>query len=63
MYAPPQPAAPPAVAAGDPAEVFARAARHGDAHVVKLADAVLEAHAASGDERVLAAAGYAGQLI
>jgi uncharacterized phosphosugar-binding protein len=46
-----------------PAEVFARAARHGDEHVVKLADAVLEAHAATGDARVLAAAGYAGQLI
>ena len=63
VYAPPQPAAPPAVATGDPAEVFARAARHGDAHVVKLADAVLDAHAATGDDRVLAAAGYAGQLI
>ncbi|MCX4387534.1 questin oxidase family protein [Micromonospora peucetia] len=63
VYASPQPAAPPAVAGGDPAEVFARAARHGDAHVVKLADAVLDAHAASGDDRVLAAAGYAGQLI
>ncbi|MFC8847070.1 MULTISPECIES: questin oxidase family protein [unclassified Micromonospora] len=55
--------APPAVAPGTPAEVFARAARHGDAHVVKLADAVLDAHAATGDERVLAAAGYAAQLI
>lgn len=43
--------------------MFARAARHGDAHVVKLAAAVLEAHAATGDARVLAAAGYAGQLI
>ncbi|MEU6072443.1 hypothetical protein [Micromonospora sp. NPDC047074] len=63
VYAPPRPAALPAVAGGDPAEVFARAARHGDAHVVKLADAVLDAHATSGDERVLAAAGYAGQLI
>ncbi|MEU9505663.1 questin oxidase family protein [Micromonospora sp. NPDC048170] len=63
VYAPPQPASPPAVATGDPAEVFARAARHGDAHVVKLADAVLDTHAATGDDRVLAAAGYAGQLI
>ncbi|MBM0237343.1 hypothetical protein JNW88_09570 [Micromonospora sp. ATA32] len=33
------------------------------APVVKLADAVVDAHAAAGDERVLAAAGYAGQLI
>ncbi|WP_433284207.1 questin oxidase family protein [Micromonospora sp. CA-244673] len=63
VYAPPTPAPTPAVAAGEPAEVFARAARHGDEHVVKLADAVLEAHAATGDARVLAAAGYAGQLI
>ncbi|MFU8853750.1 hypothetical protein ACNAW0_22600 [Micromonospora sp. SL1-18] len=69
VYAPPTPAAPPLVTrrpeagADGPAEVFARAARHGDAHVVKLADAVLEAHAGTGDARVLAAAGYAGQLI
>lgn len=64
VYAPPTPAARTAVTvAAEPSEVFARAARHGDAHVVKLADAVLEAHAATGDARVLAAAGYAGQLI
>ncbi|WP_201749552.1 hypothetical protein [Micromonospora sicca] len=63
VYAAPAATAPPAVAPGGPAEVFARAARHGDAHVVKLADAVLDAHAATGDDRVLAAAGYAGQLI
>ncbi|WP_320067231.1 questin oxidase family protein [Micromonospora sp. RTGN7] len=63
VYADPVGSAPPAVAPGTPAEVFARAARHGDAHVVKLADAVLDAHAATGDERILAAAGYAGQLI
>ncbi|RGC68849.1 hypothetical protein C5N14_11170 [Micromonospora sp. MW-13] len=54
---------PPAVAPATPAEVFARAARHGDEHVVKLADAVLDAHAATGDERVLTSAGYAGQLL
>ncbi|MGC5017444.1 questin oxidase family protein [Micromonospora sp. DT47] len=63
VYAPPTGVPMPAVAPGTPAEVFARAARHGDAHVVKLADAVLDAHAATGDERVLAAAGYAGQLM
>jgi hypothetical protein len=63
VYAPPTPAAPRPAAAAHPEEVFARAARHGDAHVVKLADAVLEAHATTGDERVLAAAGYAGHLI
>ncbi|MFI7210380.1 hypothetical protein [Micromonospora maritima] len=64
VYAAPAPAAaPPPGGSTDPAEVFARAARHGDEHVVKLADAVLEAHATTGDERVLAAAGYAGHLI
>ncbi|MEU8166416.1 hypothetical protein AB0B97_07840 [Micromonospora sp. NPDC049004] len=63
VYAPTAAIAPPSVTAATPAEVFARAARHGDAHVVKLADAVLDAHAASGDQRLLDAAGYAGQLI
>ncbi|KAB1935966.1 questin oxidase family protein [Micromonospora sp. ALFpr18c] len=63
VYAPTAGIAPPTVTTATPAEVFARAARHGDEHVVKLADAVLDAHAASGDERLLAAAGYAGQLI
>ncbi|MFI6267550.1 questin oxidase family protein [Micromonospora zamorensis] len=63
VYAPADGIAPPTVTAVTPAEVFARAARHGDAHVVKLADAVLDAHAATGDDRLLTAAGYAGQLI
>ncbi|SIN28463.1 questin oxidase family protein [Micromonospora cremea] len=63
VYAPTGGMAPPTVPAATPAEVFARAARHGDEHVVKLADAVLDAHAATGDERLLTAAGYAGQLI
>ncbi|MCO1596437.1 questin oxidase family protein [Micromonospora sp. RHAY321] len=63
VYAPTDGIAPPTVPAATPAEVFARAARHGDAHVVKLADAVLDAHAATGDDRLLGAAGYAGQLI
>ena len=64
VYAPPAPAAPrAATVATEPAEVFARAARHGDAHVVKLADAVLDAYATSGDARVLTAAAYAGHLI
>ncbi|MBY8875580.1 questin oxidase family protein [Micromonospora sp. PLK6-60] len=63
VYAPAHPSGAPAVRPADPAEVFARAARHGDEHVVKLADAVLDSHAATGDARVLAAAGYAGQLI
>ncbi|MEV7329875.1 hypothetical protein [Micromonospora sp. NPDC093244] len=63
VYAPTDGIAPPTVTAATPAEVFARAARHGDEHVVKLADAALDAHAATGDERLLTAAGYAGQLI
>ncbi|GAA4568035.1 questin oxidase family protein [Micromonospora coerulea] len=62
VYAAPA-APPPALEPGGPAEVFDRAARHGDAHVVKLADAVLDAHAATGDDRVLAAADHAGRLI
>ncbi|MGC4768794.1 questin oxidase family protein [Micromonospora sp. DT44] len=63
VYASSDAAAPPSVAAGTPAEVFARAVRHGDEHVVKLADAVLDAHTATGDQRLLDAAGYAVQLI
>ncbi|MEV4117505.1 hypothetical protein [Micromonospora sp. NPDC049645] len=63
MYAPADDIAPPTVSPATPAEVFARAARHGDEHVVKLADAVLDAHAASGDDRLLTTPGYAGQLI
>lgn len=63
VYAPSDGIAPPTVTAATPVEVFARAARHGDEHVVKLADAVLDAHAATGDDRLLTAAGYAGQLI
>ncbi|WP_433653285.1 questin oxidase family protein [Micromonospora zamorensis] len=63
VYAPTDGIAPPTVTAATPAEVFTRAARHGDEHVVKLADAMLDAHATSGDDRLLTAAGYAGQLI
>ncbi|MDG9677978.1 questin oxidase family protein [Micromonospora sp. DH14] len=63
VYAPADGIAPPTVAPAAPAEVFARAARHGDEHVVKLADAILDAYAASGDDRLLTAPGYAGQLI
>ncbi|MEO3775770.1 hypothetical protein ABGB16_02735 [Micromonospora sp. B11E3] len=63
VYAPPDGVPPATAAPGTPAEVFDRAARHGDEHVVKLADAVLDAHAATGDERVLAAADHAGRLI
>lgn len=47
----------------DPAGGLRPGGRHGDEHVVKLADAVLDAHAATGNDRLLTAAGYAGQLI
>lgn len=64
VYAAPTPAvASPVGGSTDPAEVFARAARHGDEHVVKLADAVLESYATTGDQRVLAAPAHAGRLI
>ncbi|MET8268708.1 questin oxidase family protein [Micromonospora arida] len=63
VYAPAKGIAPPTVTPATPAEVFARAARHGDEHVVKLADAILDAYATSADERLLTAPGYAGQLI
>ena len=63
VYAPAHGIAPPTVTPATPAEVFARAARHGDEHVVKLADAILDAYATSADERLLTAPGYAGQLI
>jgi hypothetical protein len=62
-YAPIGAAAPPATAVGSPAEAFARASRNGDAHVVKLADAVVDVYAGTGDPAVLAAAVYAAQLI
>ncbi|MFG3639437.1 questin oxidase family protein [Micromonospora sp. NPDC047762] len=63
VYAPANGIAPPTVTPATPSEVFARAARHGDEHVVKLADAILDAYATSADERLLTAPGYAGQLI
>lgn len=63
VYAPLNGTPLPTTAPGAPDEVFDRAARHGDEHVVKLADAVLDAHAATGDDRVLAAADLAGRLI
>ncbi|MEU5669513.1 questin oxidase family protein [Micromonospora sp. NPDC047753] len=63
VYAPANGIAPPTVTPATPSEVFARAARHGDEHVVKLADAILDAYVTSADERLLTAPGYAGQLI
>jgi hypothetical protein len=62
-YAPTVAASPPASPFGSVDEAFARAARHGDAHVVKLADAVVDVYARTADERALSAAAYAAQLI
>ena len=42
---------------------MARAARHGDEHVIKLTDTVLEVHARRGDPGVLAAATRRADLI
>lgn len=48
---------------GTAEEVFARAVRHGDEHVIKLADTCLEVHERTGDEDALAAAVRATELI
>jgi hypothetical protein len=42
---------------------MARAAGHGDEHVIKLTDAVLDAHARTGDPALLAAATRCADLI
>lgn len=62
-YAPDQPQP---IAAGpgtEPDDLMARAARHGDEHVIKLTDTVLEVHAQRGDPGVLAAATRCADLI
>lgn len=63
VYAPAGALPPPPITVDSAAETFDRASRNGDEHVVKLADAVLDVHAATGDEAPLAAALYAAQLI
>ncbi|WP_156144201.1 hypothetical protein [Sinomonas humi] len=50
----PESVEPPAV--HDPDELMDRAALHGDEHVIKLTDAVLDTYAATGDPLLLAAA-------
>lgn len=64
-YAPAQPETPSAPRLGsDPAtEVLDRAARHGDEHVIKFADTVLDVFDHTGDPGVLAAAQHATRLI
>ncbi|UCM90360.1 questin oxidase family protein [Streptomyces marincola] len=52
MYAPPEPAAFAPAGSLTPEEVFERAVRHGDEHVIKLTDTALDI----GDARALAAA-------
>jgi Questin oxidase-like len=62
-YAPADPQPAPAAPADDPAGLMARAAEHGDEHVIKLTDAVLDAHARTGDPALLAAATRCADLI
>ena len=62
-YAPAQPR--PATAQPDiePADLMARAARHGDEHVIKLTDTVLDVYARATDPAVLSAATHCADLI
>ncbi|MEU0878264.1 questin oxidase family protein [Lentzea sp. NPDC005914] len=64
-YAPAHPQLQPAPTLGsDPAtEVLDRAARHGDEHVIKFADTVLDVFEQTGELGVLAAAAHATRLI
>lgn len=47
----------------EPDELMALAAQHGDEHVIKLTDTVLDVYARSGDPSVLAAATHCADLI
>jgi hypothetical protein len=62
-YAPADPQPPPAAPTEDPGDLMDRAAAHGDEHVIKLTDTVLDAHARSGDPALLAAATRCAELI
>ncbi|WP_170208871.1 questin oxidase family protein [Micromonospora pisi] len=62
-YAPAGGATPPPITVDSAEEAFDRASRNGDEHVVKLADAVVDVYAGTGDRSALAAAVYAAQLI
>lgn len=62
-YAPAGAVAPPPVTVGSAQEAFDQASRNGDEHVVKLADAVIDVYATTGDRNALAAAVYAARLI
>ena len=52
-----------AEAAIDPDELMARATQHGDEHVIKLTDTVLDVYARTGDPGVLTAATHCADLI
>lgn len=64
-YAPAEPAAPDALPAapGSPDEAFERAVRHGDEHVIKLADTCADVYARTGDAAALTAVARAADLI
>jgi hypothetical protein len=67
-YAPAEPAPRPdlpvaVTGPGAAEEVFARAVRHGDEHVIKLADTCLEVYGRTGDTDALSAAIRATELI
>ena len=62
-YAPAQPRPPAAGPAPEPGDLMSRAARHGDEHVIKLTDTVLDIYARSGNPAVLSAATRCADLI
>ncbi len=47
----------------DPADLMARAAEHGDEHVIKLTDTALDAYARTADPALLTAATHCADLI
>ena len=62
-YAPAQPRPAPAEPGIEPDDLMAQAAQHGDEHVIKLTDTVLDVYAGSGDPGVLSAATHCAHLI
>jgi hypothetical protein len=66
-YAPatprPIPAEPSSAGQTAPADHMARAAEHGDEHVIKLTDTALDAYARSADPALLTAATHCAELI
>ena len=60
---PRSPARRPGPAAPTPADLMARAAEHGDEHVIKLTDTALDAYARTADPALLTAATHCAELI